>query len=94
MCALYAYVYAYVTPVHTYFSYFFMLVLMSKCEPALIIRLFSCINIIRLDTGFHSALSLYLGDGIKKDMEMAANGETVLEELQKLLASTSSNLIV
>ncbi|XP_020611066.1 phosphatidylinositol 3,4,5-trisphosphate 5-phosphatase 2-like isoform X2 [Orbicella faveolata] len=48
----------------------------------------------RLDKGFHSALSLYLGDGIKKDMEMVANGETVLEEMQKLLATTSMNLIV
>lgn len=55
--------------------------------------MFSCIKIIRLDKGFHSALSLYLGDGIKKDMEMVANGETVLEEMQKLLATTSTNLI-
>lgn len=47
----------------------------------------------RLDKGFHSALSLYLGNGIKKDMEMVVNGETVLEEMQKLLATTSMNLI-
>jgi len=55
--------------------------------------LFSCIKIIRLEKEFHSALSLYLGSGIKKDMEIVANGETVLEEMQKLLATSSIQLI-
>ncbi|XP_078379073.1 phosphatidylinositol 3,4,5-trisphosphate 5-phosphatase 2A-like isoform X2 [Oculina patagonica] len=47
----------------------------------------------RLDKGFHSAFGLYLGDGIKKDMDKAVKGETVLEEMQTLLATTSTNLI-
>jgi len=46
-----------------------------------------------LEKEFHSALSLYLGSGIKKDMEIVANGETVLEEMQKLLATSSVKLI-
>lgn len=50
-------------------------------------------KIIRLDKRFHSALGLYLGDGIKKDMDKAVKGETVLEEMQSLLATTSTNLI-
>ena len=56
--------------------------------------MFSCIKFIRLDKGFYSALSLYLGNGIKKDMEMVASGETVMEEMQKLLATSSMDLIV
>ena len=50
-------------------------------------------KIIRLDEGFHSALGLYLGDGMKKDMDKVVKGETVLEEMQTLLATTSTNLI-
>ena len=65
----------------------------SNLSQTKLSEMFSCIKIIRLDKGFHSALSLYLGNGIKKDMEMVVNGETVLEEMQKLLATTSMNLI-
>ncbi|KAJ7381404.1 Phosphatidylinositol 3,4,5-trisphosphate 5-phosphatase 1 [Desmophyllum pertusum] len=46
-----------------------------------------------LDKGFHSAFGLYLGDGIKRDMEAAVKGETVLKEMQMLLATTSTSLI-
>lgn len=47
----------------------------------------------RHDKSFSSELGLYLGDGLRSDMETAKNGGTVLEGMQNLLASTSTNLI-
>lgn len=47
----------------------------------------------RHDKSFSSELGLYLGDGLRSDMETAKNGGTGLEGMQNLLASTSTNLI-
>nr|XP_058945495.1 phosphatidylinositol 3,4,5-trisphosphate 5-phosphatase 2-like isoform X1 [Pocillopora verrucosa] len=55
-------------------------------------------NIDQLDSGrsgegFTPALSMYLGSGIRKDMEAAARGKLDLEEMQQLLAKSSTSLI-
>ena len=47
----------------------------------------------RSDKAFVTALGLYLGDGLKSDMDTVRNGGTVLEGMQTLLASTSTSLI-
>ena len=54
-----------------------------------------CFNIIcsLADNRFHTALGIYLGDGLKNDMITAVNGGAVLEGMQTLLATTSPNLI-
>lgn len=45
------------------------------------------------DKSFHTALGVYLGDGLKNDMITAVNGGAVLDGMQTLLATTSLNLI-
>lgn len=45
------------------------------------------------DKEFQTALGLYLGDGLRNDMNTAVNGGAVLEGMQNLLATTSANLI-
>ncbi|PFX25060.1 phosphatidylinositol 3,4,5-trisphosphate 5-phosphatase 2-like [Stylophora pistillata] len=55
-------------------------------------------NVDQLDSGrsgegFGPALGLYLGNGIRKDMEAAVRGKQDLEEMQQLLARSSTNLI-
>ena len=47
----------------------------------------------RSDKAFITALGLYLGDGLKSDMDTVRNGGSVLEGMQTLLASTSTSLI-
>ena len=47
----------------------------------------------RMDGEFCTALGIYLGQGLKKDIDTASSGGTVLEGLQALLATTSTNLI-
>ncbi|XP_068685671.1 phosphatidylinositol 3,4,5-trisphosphate 5-phosphatase 2-like isoform X2 [Montipora foliosa] len=47
-----------------------------------------------VDQSFNAALGLYLGEGLRSDMETVRNGGIVLEGIEHLLASTSASLII
>lgn len=58
----------------------------------LVLALKDKLLIFSIDEAFNSMLSHYLGGRIQIDLEAASSGGRKLEELQKLIASSSCDL--